>query len=120
MYKVLNCIIRRNHQLYDYLDVMSHNACNLYNAALFRERQMMTSRDKERSELQELQREVIKEVEYALPLMHQKRKVPPSGVLNYAFLNDVMHINLNADYMAMTAHARENVVNYPDLNSDEF
>lgn len=112
MYKVLNCIIRRNHQLYDYLDVMSHNACNLYNAALFRERQMMTSRDKERSELQELQREVIKEVEYALPLMHQKRKVPPSGVLNYAFLNDVMHINLNADYMAMTAHARENVLKH--------
>ncbi len=110
MYKVLNCIIRRNHQLYDYLDVMSHNACNLYNAALFRERQMMTSSNKDDSELKDLQREVIKEVEYALPLMHQKRKVPPSGVLNYYFLNDVMRLNQNPDYMVLPAHVRENVL----------
>lgn len=112
MYKVLNCIIRRNHQLFDYLDDMSHRACNLYNAALFRERQMMTSSNKDDSELKDLQREVIREVEYALPLMHQKRKVPPSGVLNYYFLNDVMRLNHNPYYMSLPAHVRENVLKH--------
>ncbi len=112
MYKTLNCIVRKGQPLFEYLDVMSHRACNLYNAALFRERQIMTSRNKETSELKNHQIEVIQEVEYALPLMHKKRTIPSSGVLNYGFLNDVMRLNLNPDYMILPAHTRENVLKH--------
>ena len=104
MYKILNCMVGSKHPVFDYLDVMSHRACNLYNAALFRERQMMNSHNKEDSELKELQKEVIAEVEYALPLMHQKRIFPPLGVLNCGFLN--------ADCMSLLAHIRENVLKH--------
>lgn len=110
MYRVMNCIINRNNLVYDYLDSMAHRANNLYNAALFRERQMMTSRNKDASMLNELQKEVIAEVEYAMPLMHRQRKVPASGVLNYGFLYDVMKLNCNPDYMALPAHTREYVI----------
>ncbi len=97
MYKVLNCIIRRNHPLFEYLDTFSSRANNLYNAALFRERQMMTSRNKDDSELNDLPKEVIQEVEYALSLMRKQRTIPQSGVLNYGFLYDVMKYNHNPD-----------------------
>lgn len=110
MYKVLNCIVKKGQPLYDYLDVFSHRANNLYNAALFRERQMMTSRNKEESELSLLQKEIIQEVDYAMSLMKKKRTISSSGVLNYGFLYDVMKYNQNPDYLALPAHTREYVL----------
>lgn len=107
MYRTLNVIVHRTDLLYDWCDTTAHLANNLYNAALFRERQMMFSRNKEDDQLTDNEREIIEEVNKAIPILNSgiddpKKlvKVPKSGVMSYKLLDGIMKYNKNTDYLA--------------------
>lgn len=100
MYKVRTVQVKHTSELYEWCHQMSLYANNLYNAALFRERQVMCSRNKTEEELSDNEKEVLKEIEEALPKMKQKRTIPASGVLPYVFLDDLMKTRKNPDYYA--------------------
>ena len=98
MYHSVNIQVKHGTALFQWCDYNAHCANNLYNAALFRERQMMTSSKKTIHELTDNELEVMSEVENARQWMTHPREVPPSGVMSYTFLNDVMRCNCNPDY----------------------
>ena len=60
MYKVINIQIKNNHPLYEYCVANSKLATNLFNATLFRQRHLFTSRNKETLSINE--QEVIDEI----------------------------------------------------------
>jgi hypothetical protein len=49
--------------LFEWCDTVAHKANNLYNAALFRIRQCMTSRTKDRDQLTDHELEVLNEID---------------------------------------------------------
>lgn len=63
----------------------------------------------------------MSEVENARQWMTRPREVPPSGVMSYTFLNDVMRFNCNPDYYAegFPIHCAQNILKQvtQDLNS---
>ena len=121
MYHSVNVQVKQGTALFQWCDYNAHCANNLYNAALFRERQMMTSSKKAIHELTDNELEVMSEVENAKQWMTRPREVPPSGVMSYTFLNDVMRFNCNPDYYAegFPIHCAQNILKQvtQDLNS---
>ena len=121
MYHSVNVQVKQGTALFQWCDYNAHCVNNLYNAALFRERQMMTSSKKAIHELTDNELEVMSEVENARQWMTHPREVPPSGVMSYTFLNDVMRFNCNPDYYAegFPIHCAQNILKQvtQDLNS---
>ena len=76
MYYTRNVSIKQNSPLYPYLDRIAHLSLNLYNAGLFRERQLMTSSKKAECDWYDHEREIRKEAAGVSDL-----KVPASGYL---------------------------------------
>ena len=101
MYISRNVIVS-DKELFNWCDDVAHKANNLYNAALFRVRQCMTSKDKELNELTENELEILDEIEHmnhSLEACGKKiRAIPNSGVLSYTFLDDLMKYTDNPDY----------------------
>ena len=101
MYCSMNVMVNGN-DVFDWCDVCGHKANNLYNAALFRIRQCMTSRTKTFDQLTDNEREVMNEIELmnqALIARNKKiRSIPESGCLSYTFLDDLMKYTRNPDY----------------------
>lgn len=95
MYKVINIQIKRNHPLYEYCVINSKLATNLFNAALFRQRQLFTSRNKETLSTNE--QEVIDEINKTIK---ERNKDFPKSVMSKFFLIDLMTVNNNPDYYA--------------------
>jgi len=86
--------------LYPVLDKMSLRANNLYNASLFRLRQIMTALRKEPDQLTDNEVEVQQEVEKLLlfkPELRRPTKENPS--VGYPFLYHLLYINDNPDYL---------------------
>ncbi len=100
MYYSRNVFILSDHPAYDYLSHISHCANDLYNAALFRERQLMSSSRKEVEDYSENEREIRNEFEQAVPRMKRVRAIPKSGFVSYAFLEEEMRVTRNPDYYA--------------------
>lgn len=100
MYYSRNVFILSDHPAYDYLSHISHCANDLYNAALFRERQLMSSSRKEVEDYSENEREIRNEFEQAVPQMRRVRAIPKSGFVSYAFLEEEMRVTRNPDYYA--------------------
>lgn len=112
MYRVMNIMIKNNNRLYDWCDINAGYANNLYNACLYRQRQLMTSRNKTSDELTSNELEVINEVNNCLPLMKKTRTIPQSGVLSYNFLDELMKLTNNPDYCVkdFPKHAAQHVI----------
>jgi len=94
MYRDTQIMIRPGHPLYDYCSTVCHNANNLYNAALFRQRQLMTGLKKEHPT--ENEQEIIDEVSHYLA---NREFSADKWLLSYYELNDLMKKSENPDYM---------------------
>ena len=99
MYTTWNYQIHDNkkyHALFQWCTENGRLATNLYNAALFRERNSMSSRRKEKDglSLHPLEQEVLDEIERALP----DYKRSDSGFIPYARLDELLKKTSNPDY----------------------
>ena len=92
MYHTLQIQVKQSNPLYAYLERTSHLANNLYNAGLFRCRQLITASKKEQKDLTENEKKVIKEFSTAFPDMKYS--------FGYASLDRVMRANHNPDFFA--------------------
>lgn len=72
MYRVVKYVIKPDHKLHSYCSEMCHLSCNLYNASLFRIRQILTVFKKDCPTPNELG--VLNEIRKALPGMNQTRE----------------------------------------------
>ena len=112
MYKSITVQVKPGSELFEWCDRNAHCANNLYNAALFRERQLMFASKKNIHELSDNELSVMSEVEFALLDMNKPKSVLPSGVISYTFLDAVMKYNNNPDYNAegFPKHCAQNVL----------
>ena len=101
MYHSKNILVSRKDPLFAWCDDIAHKANNLYNAALFRERQMMSvARKTDIHDLTDNELEVMSEFEwmnYYLP-DDRRKSAPPSGALCYTLLDCMMKLTKNPDY----------------------
>jgi len=102
MYHDLKFVINKNHHLFSYLENVSVKANNLYNAALFRQRQVMTATAKLADGLPvtDNEQDIMTEIEKALPSMPKKFSMPRKGkwALSYLFMNSLLKVSKNPDY----------------------
>ena len=103
MYKSITVQVKPGSDLFEWCDRNAHLANNLYNAALFRQRQLMFASKKNIHELSDNELSVMSEVEFALLAMSKPKSVPPSGVISYKFLDALMKYN---DNPGANAHVR--------------
>lgn len=100
-YRVRSFQIHSDVPLYGYLETVSGLVNNLYNATLFRIRNVMTAVKKEPGKRHELENEVMEELEAALPKMGDKYHMPTGKYLpGYEFMRAWMHSSGNPDYFA--------------------
>ena len=137
MYNTVDVLIPANHPLFDYCSKVTHEANNLYNAAVFRERQCVIGLQKPENERHALLKETLAEIEGSLEKMNAPkltkdgvpkrtrgtkkneknsgpRYVMPTAkkpVMNYQFLDDLFKVTQNPDYcgssLTITAHTAQ-------------
>lgn len=116
MYSAIKFQIRKGDEFFDYCDQITKAANNLYNAALFRVRQVLTFTNKSQAQWTDNEWEVFRELEVALPLMNQvskkqQYKMPTAGktFLSYRFLDTLLRVTRNPDYTTkcISAHAAQ-------------
>ena len=117
MYHSVNVMVESG-PTYAWCNTVAHNANNLYNAALFRIRQCMTSRKKDPASLTANELGVLAEVEQMNTVLiandKKPRLIPKSGALSYPFLNDLMKCTGNPDYDCHTLpkHVAQHVLKH--------
>ena len=101
-YAVRTVHVNKYHPLFDYCHTLTALTNNLYNAALFRQRQVMTAVKKDESLWSSHEKDVMDELRNALPLMNRKNRMPDVKhfLLNRFFLDDLMRHTWNPDYFA--------------------
>ncbi len=98
MYHTITIQINPYDALFLWCDTNAHYANNLYNAALFRQRQLMSSVLKDASKLTPNELEVLKEIEF---LKQFTDKTPSnSGYMSYVYLDALFKHTKNIDYYA--------------------
>ena len=114
MYRTINIQIKPGNDVFEWCDRNAHYANNLYNAALFRERQLMFAAKKDIHDLTDNELEVMSEVEFALHAMNKPKTVPASGVIGYTFLDALLKYNDNPDYNAIgfPKHCAQNTLKF--------
>ena len=102
MYRTRKVEISPKHELYEWCCHITSCTNNLYNAALFRIRQIISSLSKEEEDLSDNERKVLFEIEDALPFMKhaEERPKPGKSRMSYSFLNELMYVTQNPDYFA--------------------
>lgn len=102
MYRTRKVEISPKHELYEWCCHITSCTNNLYNAALFRIRQVISSLPKEPSTLSANEKKVWAEIEDALPYMRHadSRPEPGKSRISYSFLNELMYVTRNPDYFA--------------------
>lgn len=100
MYHSFNIAVKSDEPSFPYFDHAAHCANNLYNAALFRQRQLMTSARKEEENYTDNEREIRNEFESAIRQMKKSRTIPKKGCVSYEFLEEEMRLTQNPDYYA--------------------
>ena len=95
MYKTIKIQVNQASGLHPYCGSLCRLSNNLYNASLFRYRQVMTARNKTEAELTDNEREVMKEMQDTLP--HTKREEVPK-TLTYCYLDSLYKTTKNPDY----------------------
>lgn len=135
MYSARRIIVRTNHALFPYFDATARAANNLYNASLFRIRQVMTATKKDPKDVTANEAEVMQEIEDCLPVMnqlkaaaHDKRykagratssepvlfdmPTAEKWMLSYSFLLYLFGVSSNPDFHApsLSKQTAQNVV----------
>ena len=108
MYRTYTIDITMYHSMYEYLEIVSIANTNMYNSGLFVQRQVLTGLNKEEDQQQKNEKEVLKKIEDALPLMQKTRKngngyaMPVKGreALSYEFLNSFFYVTKDENYFA--------------------
>ena len=72
MYRTVSFEIKKNTELYAYLETLCANAKNLYNTTNFYIRQMMTGIQKEDTDRQPNEKEVLSTIEEYLPYVRAR------------------------------------------------
>ena len=124
MYRDIQITVREKDPIHAYLNRVSLCANNLYNAALFRVRQVLTGLKKEPDKITEYEQKVLNEIREALPKMKSKFKMPTKEktYLSYAFLDALMHATENPDYYAegFPAQCAQQMLKLVQQNMDSF
>ena len=117
MYRTTLIVIDEKHPLFNYCANITAKANNLYNASLFRIRQVMTGIKKDPSDRQPNEIEVLSEIEKYLPSMQTpkvkfKMPTPKKWMLSYTFLDALFKRSKNPDYYAdgLPAHASQKAI----------
>ena len=104
MYRTMKIMVRSSDDLYPYLDEIAHLTNNLYNAAMFRIRQVFTGIEKLSAQqpITSNEQEVLQEIQDTLPLMGAAYQMPSKGktFLSYRFLDCLLKRSKNPDYTA--------------------
>ena len=101
MLRSLTIQIDHHHELYDYCNELCHNATNIYNATLFRVRQVLTAVTKEPDKLTDNESTVMTEVkDFVNHNKSGRYHMPTKGnsYLNYNFLEALMRHTNNPDF----------------------
>ena len=100
MYSTRKVVIRSGNPLYNYCISVTQASNNMFNAALYRVRQVMTGVSKEESALTQNEKDVLDEIRTALPSMGKGYNMPTAGksFLSYKFLDKLMKTTGNPDY----------------------
>ena len=94
-YRVIQCQIAPDNLIYDYCDSNAHKAKLLYNAALFRIRQIFTGWDKDSHTDNE--KEIFAEVDL---LQQTYPSIKVKRVISYCHLEKLMRVTHNPDFFA--------------------
>ena len=114
MYKILQIEVSGKDALYPYLMNIGRLSNNLYNAILFRQRQLMTSRNKDVLSVNE--QSILNEVDIMNLHLVERHKparlITKSGVVSYNFMDDLLKFNHNVDYKhkEIPTHTAQHVV----------
>ena len=108
MYLTRKVEIHPGHLLYDWCHETTALANNLANAVRFRQRQVLTAVKKEPKDWTANEKEIMDEIANALPAMcivgkkekHYKLPTETKRFLNYSFLEDLLKVTKNQDYLA--------------------
>lgn len=98
MYEAIQIQIKQTHPLYEYCSDVTRFYNNMYNASLFRIRQVMTAVKKDKLTDNEIQ--VMQEVQQTVDASGGKYKMPTAKkwMLSYTFLDLLFKITDNPDY----------------------
>lgn len=105
MYKVVKIQVKnKDSELYKYCERFTRAANNLYNAAMFRVRQVATAMEKKPKDLTANEKEVLAEIEHMFLTSDKAQKLhrPQRGkcFLSYGFLECLLRSNNNPDFFA--------------------
>ena len=108
MYRTYTTDIYPINPMFEYFEKTCIANTNLYNRSLFICRQVLTGLGKEPEQQQKNEKEVLKQIEDALPLMQETRKdgrsyeMPVKGktALSYEFLNSFLYVTKDENYFA--------------------
>ena len=105
VFRDVKIVVSEKDDLYPYLDNIAHMGNNLYNAALFRLRQVMTGIFKEEKDITPNEKGVLDEIRATLPRMIRPKSGKPflmptkkTYKLSYYFLNSLLLNSNNPDY----------------------
>ena len=121
MYRTISFEIKKNTELYAYLEELCANSKRLYNTTNFYIRQVMTGIQKEEVDRQPNEKEVLSKIEEYLPLVNiikenkksQTRYEMPTKekwMLTYNLLDGIFKLSENVDYRALPAQANQQVM----------
>ena len=100
MYRDVQIVVKKSDEIYEYFDLIAHKANNLYNASLFRLRQIMTGLNKDSKALSDNELEVFREVDRTVAINTKlSRPTKKNPYVSYQFLYHMMYINENPDYI---------------------
>ncbi len=101
MYRVMNVeVSMKSEALYSWCVNVSKLANNLYNAALFRERQLISALRKPYAQWTDNEKAVVQEIDSVRPLMKPNRKIENSGMMDFYFMTEYLQKTENPDYRA--------------------
>ena len=98
--RTVTVAVGREDPLYPFLLNISRHANNLYNASLFRLRQILTALQKDPARLTDNEKEVLKEIDTLLAVKPEfRRPTKENPFVGYPFLYHLLYVNENPDYL---------------------
>ena len=121
MYRTVSFEIKKNTELYAYLEELCANAKNLYNTTNFYIRQVMTGIQKDDTDRQPNEKDVLSIIETYLPKVNkikesrksQTRYEMPTKenwMLTYNLLDGIFKLSENVNYRALPAQVNQQVM----------
>ena len=121
MYRTVSFEIKKNTELYAYLEELCANAKNLYNTTNFYIRQVMTGIQKEEADRQPNEKEVLSIIQTYLPKVNKikenrnsqtRYEIPTKEkwMLTYNLLDGIFKLSENVDYRALPAQVNQQVM----------